>query len=409
MGRSRIAVALVAWLAACSASPSSPTGASSGAGGASSGSSASSTEGVGGSFASSSGSGGQGASGGGCVGIASVAEPVPLDLFVMLDQSGSMLQDAGNNLSRWASIKSAITTFVGQPNVVGIGMGLQYFGLPDPAVLGCPALGCSTDGDCAAMSGCTTCGPGGVCHAPFNPDIDACDASEYAWAEVPIAPLPQNGPLLLGSLSMHAPGTNTPTLPALEGAIQYASSWAVAHPDHITAVILATDGLPSECDTDQGHLGMAAAAGYLGTPSIKTFVLGVGPALAELDALALAGGTGAAFHVDFDPNATTSLVAALNTIRGAALACTYMIPSPPVGMILDKNFVNVTYTPPGGSPKTIPKVANAAACPASGDGWYYDDDASPTAILLCPFTCDGLTDVLGGELDIVLGCATITD
>src|SRR5512144_401278 len=36
-----------------------------------------------------------------CVGDAEKAVPIPLDLFVMLDQSGSMLLDAGNQLSRW--------------------------------------------------------------------------------------------------------------------------------------------------------------------------------------------------------------------------------------------------------------------------------------------------------------------
>jgi hypothetical protein len=278
---------------------------------------------------------------------------------------------------------------------------------PLPFVSGCPAFACTADADCA--NGCTTCGPGGVCHGPFNSDADTCDPAEYAWDEVPIQPLPGVAGAILSSLGMHAPGTNTPTSAALGGAIMYAKAWAQKHPTHITVVAFATDGDPSECDLDLGNIDALAAAGVMGTPSIRTFVLGVGPSTAALDGIAAAGGTTAAYHIDMNPMATQELVQNLNLIRGAALQCTYQIPPPPPGKTEDFSLVNVELDPGNGMAKvTVPQVADKGHCPASGDGWYYDDPTNPTEIIMCPTTCDTLSKDASGELDIVLGCQTIT-
>jgi len=91
---------------------------------------------------------------------------------------------------------------------------------------------------------------------------------------------------------------------------------------------------------------------------------------------------------------------------GIPLPCTYDIPPPPEGETLDPNGVNFVYTPTGGSPTTIPRVDNAAACGA-GDGWYYDDPADPTQIIVCANTCTTLGGDADGHVDIQFGCATI--
>lgn len=341
----------------------------------------------------------------GCTGDSQKAQPIPLDIFVMLDQSGSMDLDAGNLLSRWDTVKQAIAQFVKLPDSAGIGIGIQYFGLPDPFPHGCITQTCGTDTDCTG--GCTTCMPQGLCQAPFNPDIDSCEAIDYAWAEVPIQPLPGVGNFIVGSMSAHMPGTNTPTLPALEGAITYAKAWANAHPDHVTVVTLATDGEPSECDTDPAVINGIAKAGFDLAPSIQTFVIGVGAAVTALDNIALNGGTDKAFHVDFDPNATDLFLEAMNAIRLNAIHCTYELPVPPAGKELNFEQVNVGYTPGDGSGQVkIPKVANAEAC-GEEDGWYYDDNTNPTTITLCKSTCKKLKADLTGQLDTIVGCATI--
>jgi hypothetical protein len=345
--------------------------------------------------------------GGGCVGTSVKAEPIPLDIVVMLDQSGSMKDSAGNNMSKWDTVKSALTTFMKQPNVAGIGIGLQYFGLPDPSVHGCPLQSCVTDQDCT--NGCATCTPQGVCQAPsWDGDIDSCDGTDYAWGEVPIQPLPGVASAIQQSLSMHAPGTNTPTKPALEGAILYASNWEKKHPDHLTVVAFATDGGPSECDVDLNNINAVAAQGLAAKPSIKTFVIGVGGATKALDGIATAGGTGLAFHVDINALATQAFIDAMNKIRGASIGCAYKIPDPPAMMMLDFKQVNVSYKPGNnGKEQVFPKVDDKSKCPANGDAWYYDDNVKPTQIIVCDATCSKLAMDAKPQVDIVLGCTSV--
>ena len=110
-----------------------------------------------------------------------------------------------------------------------------------------------------------------------------------------------------------SPGSNTPTEPALEGAIDYASAWAKAHPTHKVIVVFATDGLPMGCDSTVGGAAKIAAAGLAGAQSIATYVIGVfgdqdcpggvtqGQAcdvVTNTNQIAKGGGTGSAFIVN---------------------------------------------------------------------------------------------------------------
>jgi len=170
--------------------------------------------------------------------------------------------------------------------------------------------------------------------------------------------------------------------------------------------VLATDGDPTECDPSKAHINAIAAAGVSGTPKVLTFVVGVGASLSTLNGIAAAGGTTKAFIVDTNQNVNVQFLAALNAIRGAALGCQYEIPQPDGGMP-DYGKVNVQYTPGGGGmAEEISNYQDKAHCPASGDGWYYDDPAAPTQILLCPATCTKVSGDSTGEVDVVLGCKT---
>ena len=209
---------------------------------------------------------------------------------------------------------------------------------------------------------------------------------------------------------MYGPSTGTPTKPALEGAITHAKGWATANPSHVVVVLLATDGIPEACDTNLANINAVAAAGLNGMPSIPTFVIGVGNELGALNGIAAAGGTDQAYLVDTNANAQQEFLTAMQDIQGKALPCAYTIPEPAMGETLDYDEVNVEYTAGGGgAAEFIPKVDNAAACPASGDGWYYDDAAPPSQILLCPGTCEKLSLDVEGTVNIVLGCETIAD
>jgi hypothetical protein len=319
--------------------------------------------------------------------------------------------------TRWGAVTKAIGDFVGRPEANGLGVGISYFGPSrDPSCDNIAAT-CTKDSDCAG-----TCGPcvpfvaGSpykICQGVLGPD--GCDLKYYAAPETPIAPLPGNAQAILDSLGRHQPQGGTPTSAALQGAVNFCKQWATDHPGRVVVNVLATDGLPEDCDTDPANIQRIAATAFGGTPSIRTFIIGVGAALNAggdagaaakqlLDGIAQSGGSMRAFMVS-DADATRQFLAALQTIRGSSLQCAYAIPDA-MGRMPDLTKVNVRHTPGGGMSVLIPKVANAADC-AMRDGWYYDNENMPTSILMCPATCDKFSMGTGGTVEIEVGCATI--
>ncbi len=67
----------------------------------------------------------------------------------------------------------------------------------------------------------------------------------------------------------------------------------------------------------------------------------------------------------------------------------------------------MVYQPMGGSAQTFPNVMNQASRPATGNGWYYNDTANPTQIILCPSSCMLVEGDMTGEVDVTLGCSTV--
>ncbi|MEZ4222701.1 MAG: vWA domain-containing protein [Polyangiaceae bacterium] len=302
-----------------------------------------------------------------CAAESYAAEPAPVDLYIMLDQSTSMNNKLPDGKTLWSAITGAISDFVASPAAGGIGVGIQYFGLGTGAA--------------------------------------ACNVSQYATPDVPITSLPGAQTALKASLGKHAPQSFTPTGPALEGALAYAKTWAAAHADHTTIVVLATDGYPSECEpqSTQGLADLAAAA-LSATPRVFTFVIGIG-SLWNLNNVAKAGGTREALIVsDTSGNAAQELQSALLAVATAPLACDYAIPTPKEGGSATLGKINVEFTDPKGQKHVLGWVKSAADCNQVSEGWYYDDPTTPTRIMICPKTC---TSFGTGKLDILLGCDTV--
>jgi hypothetical protein len=94
-------------------------------------------------------------------------------------------------------------------------------------------------------------------------------------------------------------------------------------------------------------------------------------------------------------------------IEGSQIACEYLIPEPDSGETIDYEKVNVQYSPGGSAPaEPIYFVPGGAAdCGAAG-GWYYDNPAAPTKILLCPASCDAVQASQEGAVEVIFGCET---
>lgn len=343
------------------------------------------------------GNGGAGGAGGSVIidgDAACVAEPrageqVPLDLFFMVDKSGSMTCPVGQPgmsctngqnpvpmVNRWTSIKEALNSFAASSASNGLGMGLAFF----------PLL---SNGNSGSL---------------------ICRPQDYAAPVVPIATLPGAVGSIQNALNMPMPAGSTPTVPALSGAIQYATGYAQTNPGRTVAVVFATDGVPTECMANNNTIPGAEAvarAALMGTPSIRTYVLGVGPRLDNLNDIAVAGGTTRAHLVD--SGGTQDLINALNEIRKNALTCDYTIPViPGKPLNFEQVNVNVRVGPPPAMEQLVRRVDDAAAC-GTGPGWYFDvpPNQSPKRITLCPGTCDPMLKTTGSTMNVLIGCQVI--
>jgi hypothetical protein len=98
---------------------------------------------------------------------------------------------------------------------------------------------------------------------------------------------------------------------------------------------------------------------------------------------------------------------ATEVIAGAVISCEWDVPTPPDGMELDPDEVNVEFDDGMGNGFVIGRVDGPADCPNVVDGWYYDDPQMPTKILACPQTCTKIQGYEQAEIEITLGCATI--
>ncbi|HKQ70882.1 MAG TPA: vWA domain-containing protein [Polyangiaceae bacterium] len=388
------------------------------------------------------------------------AAKLPLDMYIMLDSSYSMLEpasvDAGAGNTKWSAVTAALKAFVNDAASAGIGVGLQYFPLTQPGVpeecladSDCGPFGpcglvrvcsdsdtrCDVNADCPAGQTCELLGLCGLQDVPCTPvgarcsvlpndrcngfpgycqKRDLCDVAAYAKPAVNIAVLPGAAPALVASLTAHVPAGLTPTSAALGGAISHAQSLSAKAQNHKVVVVLATDGEPTECaPTEVASVARQASEAFRAAPSVATFVVGVfSPAEAavakrDLDSIARSGGTSQAFLVNTGTDVTVGFRDALNAIRTTALGCEYAIPKPDGGT-LDYNLVNVRFTSGAGQTSTLGYAGSQAGCTARG-GWYYDKDPSagaPTAIQICEATCSTLKADIKGQVNVLLGCTT---
>jgi len=376
-----------------------------------------------------------------CVAQKASGEVWPLDMYIMMDQSGSMSStiNLAGTITKWKAVTEGLGAFFNaQPASADLGVGIQFFPLPvkqwDTMTKctqngnECPDTALCTQVDIGTycLSKCTSdaaCGGAECVSGGGDSDIclnDSCDANVYANPEVAVGMLSTTKAGVLASMAAHGPLTMTPTVPALAGAIQYAKAYAPQHPERKVIVVFATDGMPTECPADNqptAGLNMSkqiATKALTENPSIKTFVIGVvdmGDWMStnNLNALAKAGGTDTALIVKPNQDMATQFSTALEKIKGKAVGCEFKIPVPEAGKV-DPAKVNVVYKVNGGADEKVYKVADASKCSATTGGWYYDNPVDPSAIILCPKTCEVVqTPSQKVDVSMQLGCETWID
>jgi len=187
-------------------------------------------------------------------------DPVPLDMVVMLDRSGSMAWCAngknppcpGGALTRWNAVKQALGAYAGSTDAAGTTMALDYFPLPES---------------------------------------DQCPVSHYMTPSVDWSLLPGKASDIQSSLNGTNPNGGTPTVPALQGAINLARQRAIANPNNKVVVVLATDGEPNNCSSTIAGVAAVAADGLAGG-AIVTPAVTVGNEALETTTGTATGATG---------------------------------------------------------------------------------------------------------------------
>jgi hypothetical protein len=316
-----------------------------------------------------------------CAGATTEGAVKKVNMLITLDRSGSM---AG---TKWSATTTALKSFFQAPSSAGLNVAFEAWAT-SPGTLG----GIAHDG-----CGQTTCNST-PCSNPIVPAGTLLATS---------APADVQEQKLVNVISALTPSGGTPTYPAVEGGLLWAQAGVTANPNDVYVLILVTDGEPTTCtvwpDTNVAVQGLASAA-YLGY-GIRTYTIGMeGADIAALNAIAAAGGSGSAFVIVGNniSGVAQQLIDALNAIASENVSCNLNLPA--LGTF-DPQDVTVTLLPSAGAPVGLPKVANLAACGTGvSAGWYFDNAATPTKILLCPGSCTAAQTDPGSKIQFNVGC-----
>ncbi len=316
----------------------------------------------------------------GCAGELFAGEDIPLDIYVMFDQSGTMGKkiDETTGETRLDAVRKATEQFLTDPESAGIRVGIGYFGYQE------------------------------IGHA-------SCDPGDYDDAAVGMDLLPDHADTIMGSLNSIEPTGETPTGPAIRGACSFAGAWKQQNPGHHVVILLVTDGVPEAYVTSMSggcdptlEDAIAAAKSCLDDSKIPTYVLGVGPSLDNLNQIAEAGGSDQAYLVEKD--SSEGVLAALNAVRGAArIPCEIELSEPDSGQSLNYEQTDLVWMDSDCQVSRVSKVESAAACDPSSGGWHFDDPDAPSRIVLCESSCSDVkaprTEMyysIGCNIDVVI-------
>lgn len=319
-----------------------------------------------------------------CVEKTISTEPLPLDMFIVLDRTGSMGADctfAPDGAlavdSKWCKAITALGQYFTSAAAMGHRAALQFM---------IPAATQSTD--------CTT-----------------ASTNLHTQAEVDLTTLPDapNGALIAALDAAIPDATSTAIESALNGITVYTEAHRTEGRQMIG--ILISDGDPSFCSDSLSTLAGIGRRHFEGT-GIPIFIMGMTGAAADtLEALAEeAGSPEHSEHCDpSDSNPSchywsvgdgepAAFVAALDAIQETAVGCAFAVPSMQDGLVkLDTARVTLSD---GGPDLLELSLTEHQAC-GSHHYTINELDGKPT-IVLCPETCDLLADT--ARVDITIEC-----
>ena len=308
-----------------------------------------------------------------CASAGVESRTLPVTIFFALDGSRSMVSGKQRAL-RWEPVTVALKAFLNDPGSAGLDAAMQLFPTPTDHL------------------------------NVIVPEARAyaCRVAPYRTADVKVQALPDSGDFQ-AFIDAAEPDHATPTNSMFRGIIQQAEEVLNSDPEARAAMVMLSDGDPSECaDDNRTPTEVVSATVAAVADRIPTYVIGVGENLDNLNAIAKAGGTETALLIDpADPEATRlKILERLGEIRGQVASCEVIIPEPPEGKRLEPNAVFAKIHLPNSASIEVPYEADCL----TGAGFRYDDEDAPERILLCPQACGELRQS-GASVEVVFGCA----
>jgi hypothetical protein len=281
------------------------------------------------------------------------------NVMILLDRSCSMTGDAGGD-SRWNVAKSAIQT-VTQTYDADIRFGLATYSA-------CLPGGCSAGSIVVPIAATNAGAIGGFL-------ADKLDRGS------------QDGQNQVSGGVQYLCGSGDPETSTGKSLHALVGEGSLQDTTRENAVLLVTDGDESGACVDSGRNGPDGAATLLAqSPSVKTYVVGLGINSASVNAVAQAGGTGQLIPA----NNQAELTAALDTIASSITACDLALGTIPP----DPDKLEVFFN------QTTPGIPNDAS-----NGWTYD--AATNTVRFHGSTCDQLRDKQVTSIVVAYGCAGV--
>jgi len=370
-----------------------------------------------------------------CVATGEPAKLTQVNIVILLDKSGSMGDqinsgtgdyDWQNCESRWNPVSKTLKEFFSDTNSGRLYASLSFL----------PA-----DGDEYTMCTASKYASGSSAIKVSLSALDDTGRQKF------LDKLCDCGEGVTMASSCIKPSGGTPTLPALQGTLDYAASLRTKYPESKTVVVLLTDGEPGfgfnyngtvrhivSCDDlpPKGCTGTACGCAeddscysddkaaaeveaiklvIANAPENSVYVAGVGDISEEtLEAWATASGNAAINLLDMTgEEAAMTLRARLEAIRESSISCDFDIPVPSDGSSVDADKTNVNYK--NGSQVTTTlyrsKDGTAGTCGNATNAWYFDNPNAPKKISLCAKTCEALQSDPKGEIQVAFGCKTV--
>jgi hypothetical protein len=205
---------------------------------------------------------------------------------------------------------------------------------------------------------------------------------------------------LVKIINANFPNGGTPISEALSGATTRMGNYLATGNNYLerAVVVLFTDGEATWCNTNATTIASIADNAYKNW-GVVTYTVGLADASQALLTDIAAKGRGEAYFLS-TTNTATDLVNALNAIRNKSVSCDLALDTTN-GINVDD--VKLAYTS-GSNTTQFTRVMAASNCGTLTNRWYFDNNAAPTKITLCPETCAIVRGDPAAKLSLEIGC-----